>query len=52
MPITHYRIILTKEQPAATARLGSWQRTRPPVAWLMPPLLVNALARPGTDGAT
>jgi len=21
MPITHYRIILTKEQPAATARL-------------------------------
>ena len=52
VPITHYRIILTKEQPAATARLGSWQRTRPPVAWLMPPLLVNALAPPGTDGAT
>jgi len=50
MPITDYRIILTKEQPAATARLvakDSSARAR-----LMPPLFVNALARPGTDGAT
>jgi len=49
-PITHYRIILTKEQPAATARLvakDSSARAR-----LMPPLFVNALARPGTGGAT
>ena len=52
VPITHYRIILTKLRSSQRQRLGSWQRTRPPVAWLMPPLLVNALAPPGTDGAT